>query len=432
MRVLLLTPGTGNFHCGSCLHDEALVRGLRNLGHDAKITALYLPLVLDHKEGVDGDDVHMGGINLYLQAKAAVFRHMPGFVERLLDKPGLLRKAAGRADMTSPVELGRMTEQMLLGGHGKTRSEVARLIDYLKATETPAVVLLNNALLLGLAQPLREALGCRVACTLQGEDTFIDGLPEPWRSRAWELLRDLARQVDVFLPVSRYHGELMAERMGLAAENVRVVYNGIEVNRYPKQNQPPHPPVIGYLARLCENKGLGTLVDAYIHMHRQGIDHGARLCLVGSMTPGDEAYVDQQRDKLAEAGLLDLLEVYPNVSFADKLKHLLGMSVLSVPATYGESFGLYVLEANAVGVPVVEPDHAGLAEVIGLTGGGILCRPDDHVSLAQALAALLGDDDRRRALGESGRRAVLESFTAAHMSAGVAAALESLCQAPTP
>ena len=429
MKILLLTPGTGNFHCGSCLHDEALVRGLRKLGHDARITALYLPLVLDHKDGVDGDDVHMGGINLYLQAKAPVFRHMPRVVERLLDKPGLLRKAANRADMTSPVELGRMTEQMLLGGHGKTRNEVARLIDFLKATEPPDVVLLNNALLLGLAQPLREALGCSVACTLQGEDTFMDGLPEPWRSRAWGLLREQARQVDAFLPVSRYHGELMAERMALPAEKVRVVYNGIEADRYPKQDQAPSPPVIGYLARLCRTKGLGTLVDAYLHMHRQGIDHGARLCLVGSMTPGDEDYVDQQRDKLAEAGLLDLQGIYPNVSFDDKLKHLRSMSVLSVPATYGESFGLYVLEANAVGVPVVEPDHAGLAEVIGLTGGGILCRPDDPVSLAQSLGELLGDEARRRSLGETGRQAVLDRFTADVMAKSVAAVLEPICQA---
>jgi len=77
MKLLLLTPGTGNFHCGSCLHDEALVRGLRRLGHDAAIHALYLPLVLDDNEGIDGDDVRMGGIGLYLQSRSALFRRLP-------------------------------------------------------------------------------------------------------------------------------------------------------------------------------------------------------------------------------------------------------------------------------------------------------------------------------------------------------------------
>ncbi|MEM6505541.1 MAG: glycosyltransferase family 4 protein, partial [Planctomycetota bacterium] len=243
MKVLLLTPGTGNFHCGSCLHDESLVRGLRKLGHDAAINALYLPLVLDNKEGIDGDDVSMGGIGLYLQAKSAVFRIMPNAAMRWLDRPGLLRKASNRADMTSPQELGRMTEQMLLGEHGKTRLEIDRLIQHLQQEGSPDVVLLNNALLLGLAEPIAKAMGCPVVCTLQGEDTFIDSLPEPWRSTVWKLLAEKARDVAVFLPVSRHHADVMADRMGLSFEKIRVVYNGIEAEHYKPQETAPDPPV---------------------------------------------------------------------------------------------------------------------------------------------------------------------------------------------
>ncbi|MEM1355816.1 MAG: glycosyltransferase family 4 protein [Planctomycetota bacterium] len=432
MKVLLLTPGTGNFHCGSCLHDEALLRGLRKLGHDAAINALYLPLVLDHAQGIDGDDVRMGGINLYLQAKAFGYRVVPGFIRRALDRPGLLRRAATRADMTSPTELGRMTEQMLLGDHGRTRLEIERMVDHLRVEGHPEVVMLNNALLLGLSEPIAKALGCKVACTLQGEDTFVDGLPEPYRSRVWELLSEKARGVCAFLPVSRHHADLMTRRLDLPPERVHVAYNGIEVDGYPPQQAPPEPPAIGYFARLCENKGLGTLVDAYLIMNQRGTLGDARLLLAGASTPGDKGYVDAQRRKLAEAGLEDRVRIRTNVSFEEKVELLHGMSLLSVPAAYGESFGLYVLEANAVGVPAVVPDHAGLAEVIGLTGGGILCRPGDPDSLAESLAGLLADETRRGALGASGRRAVLESFTAAHMSERVAEILEPLCQAPTP
>lgn len=308
MKILLLTPGTGNFHCGSCLHDEALVRGLRKLGHDAMINALYLPLVLDDADGIDGDDVRMGGIGMYLHVKSAMFRWIPGLAMRWLDRPGLLRKAASRADMTSPRELGVMTEQMLLGSHGRTRIEIDRLIEHLKQEGPPDVVLLNNALLLGLAEPIVKALGCPVACTLHGEDTFIDSLPEPWRSNVWKLLTDKAKDVDFFMPVSRYHADLMADRMGLSFEKMRVVYNGIEVEHYPPQDAPPDPPVIGYFARLCESKGLGTLIDAVLLLHKRGQLGRTRLHLAGAATPNDMRYVDAQHRRLADAGLADRLQ----------------------------------------------------------------------------------------------------------------------------
>ncbi len=333
--------------------------------------------------------------------------------------------------MTSPRELGVMTEQMLLGSHGKTRLEINRLIEHLKEEGSPDVVLLNNALLLGLAEPIVKALGCPVACTLQGEDTFIDSLPEPWRSNAWKLLAGKAKDVAFFMPVSRYHADVMADRMGLSFEKMRVVYNGIEPEHYTPQDAPPDPPVVGYFARLCESKGLGTLIDAVLLLHERGQLGRTRLHLAGAATPNDMRYLDAQHRRLADAGLADRVLIETNVSLQDKTHLLRGMSVLSVPAAYGESFGLYVLEANACGVPVVEPDHAGLAEVVALTGGGILCEPNDPVSLADKLSELLNDPVRCQSLGQAGRAAVLDRFTAEHMAKNVATVLETACLAPS-
>lgn len=432
MKILLLTPGTGNFHCGSCLRDEALVRGLRKLGHDAAINALYLPLVLDDKAGIDGDHVSMGGIGMYLQTKSALLRHAPAPLIRLLDHPVLLRRVASRADMTSPAELGRMTCEMLRGTHGKTAQQIKQLIRHLRADGTPDIVLLNNALLLGLAKPIREALGCAVACTLQGEDTFIDGLPAPYRDEAWQQLHDCAQYVDRFLPVSVYHRKIMHDRLAIHDNKLHVAYNGIELEGFALQTETPDPPVIGYLARLCETKGLGQLIDAIMLMQRSALLGNARVHLIGAATPSDQAYCDKQVRRLEEAGLGERVTVSPNISRAEKIAALRGMSLLSVPATYGESFGLYVLEANAAGVPCVEPDHAGLAEVIGLTGGGILYEPGNASSHAEALADLLSNEPRRRELGVKGRQAVLDRFTAAHMAEHVVTALEPLCPAHSP
>ena len=62
-----------------------------------------------------------------------------------------------------------------------------------------------------------------------------------------------------------------------------------------------------------------------------------------------------------------------------------------MPARYGEAFGLYVIEAMAAGVPVVQPRVAAFPELIEATGGGVLCAADDAQSLAEAIEELLLD-----------------------------------------
>ena len=60
MRILHLTPGTGSFHCGSCLRDNALVKALRARGHDAMMVPLYLPLVTDADDANPEQAVRVG------------------------------------------------------------------------------------------------------------------------------------------------------------------------------------------------------------------------------------------------------------------------------------------------------------------------------------------------------------------------------------
>lgn len=445
MRIVLLTPGTGNFHCGSCLHDEALARALRRLGHEAHIVGLYLPLMMDHREDHEtGRDrtLQMGGVNLYLQQKLPWLRHLPGLpgipgLRRLLDSPALLKLAANRADLTSPKQLGRMTVEMLRGMDGRTAHELQRMIDHLQhAAHRPGVVMLNNALLLSLAEPIRQALRCRVACTLQGEDTFLDGLPEPWRGEAWSLLRDASAACDLFLPVSEYHARIMRDKLALTAQRVRVVHNGIEIEDFDTSTQPRSRPAtpqrlprtIGYLARLNAAKGVFTLIDAFAVLAQQKEFDDVRLALVGAATPHDRKRLDAALAKLP-ANLRGRIAVHANVDRPRKIELLHQMDVMSVPATYGESFGLYVLEANAAGVPVVQPDHAAFGEVIGATGGGMLYDPppESAEALPKALAALLRDGAHRRALGDTGRAAVRDRFTADHMARNTLAALETIC-----
>lgn len=417
MRITQLTPGTGSFYCGSCLRDNTLVRGLAALGHETQIVPLYLPLVLEDDAPAVDAAVHMGGVNLYLQQKLPLLRHTPSWIADRLDDPRVLRWAASKGDMTNASALGAMTLSMLRGEVGRQRKEVEKLIDWLSGQPRPDVLLLSNVMLAGLVRRLREVFGARVVCSLQGEAPFLDALPEPYRAQCWDVLRERVADVDAFVPVSRWYGELMGARLGLDPARVHPVHNGIEADDYAALERDPGPPTIGYLARMCADKGLPTLVEAFLLL-RERVP-GARLRIAGVQLASDAQLIETLDARVREAGAGAAVDVLANIGRAEKLAFLRTLDALSVPATYGESFGLYLLEAWAAGVPVVQPHHGAFPELIGATGAGLLCAPDDPAALAAALEALLLDEDRRRALGAAGRAAVLERFTVSSMATGV-------------
>ncbi|MEI6535201.1 MAG: glycosyltransferase family 4 protein [Verrucomicrobiaceae bacterium] len=415
MRILHLTPGTGTFHCGSCLRDHALIKALRARGHDAVMAPLYLPLVTDGEEASPEQPVRVGGVGLYLQQKFPWFRFLPRFLHRLLDSPKLLRWAAGKMGMTSARDLGEMTVGSLLGENGRQWLEWEKLVRWIGDEHKPDIVSLSNSLLIGLA-PALSRLGLPVVVSLQGEDSFLDTLVEPYRTQAWDLMRENARHVAHFVAPSRFYADLMAGRLKVNADQLSVVFNGLDFSLYQREHREPDEPVIGYLARMIHGKGLTTLVDAFILMAERQCVPRVRLRIGGAVTPVDEEYISRLKDKLHDAGLEARVSWEPNLSFEDKVRFLNELSVFSVPATYGEAFGFYVIEAQACGVPVVQPRHGAFPEILTLTQGGLLCEPDDVESLAEKLQDLLLDDRKRHQLGETARVQTQASFSAAIMA----------------
>ncbi len=431
MRIVQLTAGTGTWYCGTCLRDNGLVLALREAGHDATLVPLYLPLAVDEADASAGSPVFLGGIGTWLAHHSAAWRALGGWLEPALSTRAVLDRVSARSGMTDPADLGDLTVSMLRGPAGPQRRQVARLVHWLAGHARPDVVMLSNALLLGLVPALVEA-GLPVVCTLQGEDEFLDALPEPHRTRAWDLLAEQAAGVARFIAVSRFHGELMVGRARLPAERLRVVPNGIHLAGFevPGAGHVPGPPTIGYLARMCRDKGLEVLVDAFIELRGRSSaaaepEASVRLTVVGAVTGLDEPLVADMRRRLEAVGLADSVSWHPNVSREEKQRLLRSFTVFSVPAVYQESFGLYVLEALACGVPVVEPDHAGLGELVRDTGGGLLCAPGDPGALADGLSRLLGDAELRHRLGRAGRDAVVARYSASAMADAVAEVLRS-------
>lgn len=416
MRILHLTPGTGNFHCGSCLRDHALIKALRSRGHDAIMAPLYLPLVTDREVANPEIGIRVGGISLYLQQKMPWFRLVPRAVHRWLDKPDHLRFAAKFIGMTSAKDLGEMTLGALEGESGRQWPEWQRLIEWVRTEGRPDVISLSNSLLIGLCPTIERDLGIPVVVSLQGEDSFLDTLIDPYREQCWAAMRSNAQHVSQFVAPSRFYAQLMQEKLGISEDKISVVYNGLDANSFGVADPDPNWPVIGYFARMIHGKGLTTLVDAFIELSRRGSIPRVKLKIGGAKTQADEKYVSGLQKKLDEAGLTKRVEWHPNVNFNDKVKFFRNLTVMSVPATYGEAFGLYILEAMASGVPVVQPEHGAFPELIATSGGGITCPPDDPVALANALEQLLQDDHQREQLTNRGLAGVRNEFSAARMA----------------
>jgi glycosyltransferase involved in cell wall biosynthesis len=426
MRIIQISPGTGKLYCGNCIRDNSLIAALHHQGHDAYTVPMYLPTMVEGIDTAEGLPIFFGGINSYLQQKSALFRKTPRWLDSIFDSPALLKWLSQFTDMTSARDLGSMTVSMLQGEEGKQVKELDRLVDWLKEQEKPDVVCLSNALLIGIARRVKSELGVPVVCTLQGEDGFLDSLPPPYCDDAWNTLRERAREIDAFVVISHYFAGLMRERMQLREEQVHVVHNGISLEGFEKAPSPPQPPVLGYLARMVPFKGLETLVDAFILLKKDGKNSTLKLRVAGCMTPGDKQYVDTLKDRLSKSGLAEDAEFFPNLSREEKQRFLQTLTVLSVPATYGEAFGLYVLESLAVGVPVVQPNNAAFPEVIKATGGGLLYEAGNTASLAEKINYLLQHSEEASTMGERGRMAVQENFSIEKMATNVLRVLEQV------
>ena len=119
-------------------------------------------------------------------------------------------------------------------------------------------------------------------------------------------------------------------------------------------------------------------------------------------------------------------EAYTYVGAVDrlgKIEFLRSLDALSVPTTYRDPKGLFVLEALAAGVPVVQPAHGAFPELLESLGGGRLVPPNDAQRLAHGLHQLLIDEESRRRLSQQGCRAVHERFNAEAMARGTLATL---------
>jgi len=272
-------------------------------------------------------------------------------------------------------------------------------------------------LLAGFAAEMKRRLGAPVILFFQGEDSFLDGLPEPYRTKCWNALRERLPASDMLISPSRYYAEFMRKRLQLPPEAIEVLPNGISLEGFGGPHEPASVPTIGYFARMSRDKGVELLVDSFLILAGELGDPETRLRIAGAVTAGEEPLIKQLQQRISAAGLTARVDWCPNLTRDEKIAFLRSLTLFSVPAIYEEAFGLYVIEAMACGVPVVQPDAAAFTEIIATTGGGICVPPRNARALAEAWKALLADPERRAAFGKAGRLSVEKQYSAGKMAA---------------
>jgi len=425
--VYLITGSGGSFYCGNCYRDMIYLRAIRKVpGTKATAIPLYLPPDDSTVDSGLDKNVFFGAISMYLREKVPFLKNMPVFMDRLVDSRPMLKMAARRAGTTNPEGLEDMTLNMIKGENAFPETELQRLIDYMTLDGKPDIIHLSNALIIGLARQIKRKINVKIVCSLLNEDDWIDEMNEPYQSGAWDLISKEARNVDAFLTPSHYYKKLFISKTGIPDDNFHVIPLGFDPGELPAIIKKVNWPAIGYFSRINSQNGIDKIVDAFIELKKDDKLPGLTLHISGGYTGDDRPFIAEQIRKIKSKGLKNVVRFYPEFQGNSKNEFFGNIDLLSVPVRKHDGYGLYILEANAAGVPVVQPATGAFPEIIERTGGGITYYPDDVTELSEALLKLLKNREKLSALGETGKMNVMAEFSLEKMSDGLSKVYNSL------
>lgn len=413
--VYLITGSGGSFYCGNCYRDMIYLRAIRKVpGTIASAIPLYLPPDESTVESGLDKNVFFGAISMYLREKVPFLKNMPVFLDKIFDSAPMLKMAAKRAGTTRTEGLEEMTLNMIKGENAFPEKELQRLIDYLSKDGKPDIIHLSNALIIGLARQIKKKIDVKIVCSLLNEDDWVDEMAEPYQSNSWKLIAREASNVDAFLTPSNYYKELFISKTGIRGDNIHVVPLGFDPDLTIEKND--YFPAIGYYCRISSQNGIDKLVDAFIELKKGNQIPGLTLHISGGFTGDDKPLIAEQIKKIKENGLKSYVKIYHEFLGDSKKAFFSNIDVMSVPVRKHDGYGLYLLEANLHGVPVVQPATGAFPEIVKRTGGGITYSPDTVSELAQSLLKVLNDHELRFKLGKEGKENVLGKLSLAKMS----------------
>jgi glycosyltransferase involved in cell wall biosynthesis len=410
MNIVQIIPGSGgSFYCGNCLRDSKFVEALRKEGHQVIKVPMYLPLFANEHEPGDVP-VFYGAVSLYLKQMYPIFRKAPVWLDKLLNSGPMLKLAASMAGSTDAVGLEDMTVSMLLGEEGSQKEELEKMVDWIAEHLHPDIIHISNALLLGLARRLREKTGVPVVCSLQDEDVWVDVMEPAFRDKVWKLMQQKSADVDAFIAVSQYFGDLMKERLHLPEDMLYSVYLGVDPSEYDFIPSTQKPRTIGYISRMCQANGFDIVIDAFILLKKLPEFNDVKLIVTGGSTSADTKYIKMLKRRIDRAGLHDQVDFHLEFDGQPRKEFFAKVAVGTVPVRNGEAFGIYLPELMASGIPIVQPALGAFPEIVEISGGGVVYQPNTPQTLMEAWSQVLSDSGRLESLSHQARKGVEQFF----------------------
>ncbi|MFO7974400.1 MAG: glycosyltransferase family 4 protein [Candidatus Hydrogenedentota bacterium] len=210
--------------------------------------------------------------------------------------------------------------------------------------------------------------------------------------------------------------------IGGSAGRIHVVHCGLDVTKYKFRPAPPAntPPLVFSVGRFVEKKGFAILLEALSFLKQGGT---AFHCVIAGTGP----LYEEIDTKAQSSGLLECVDL-PGAMPQERVKEIMGTAdVFVLPCVVAESgdrdgIPVALMEAMALGIPVVSTDISGIPELIVNDENGLLVAPQDPLALSQALTHLLQDPAYGETLAKHARRTIEERFNLEI----IAANLESL------
>jgi glycosyltransferase involved in cell wall biosynthesis len=419
MRIAMVVAGAGTMYCGACARDGDLARALISEGHDVAVFPIYTPLRLEGEIGVDPQPLRIGGINAFLRTKFPPAALFPARFRRWLDSPGVLNWASQFAVRTQAADLGQLTVSFLRGSAGPHARAIQLLADDV-AKFQPQVVVLANSLLAGLIEALANATHAPVFCQVQGEDGFLDELPEGWRAKAENLLREKTKEAAQFIAPCAAHAQDMARRLAQPIERFAIVPPSFRpvAGGYPTRMSAAIR--IGHLSSIRRAKGLDLLVEAMSQL----ADLSLEFTVGGKVL--EPAFYAEVIAQAASANVK--IEFGGEIAPHDKAAFVAHCDFVVLPSRLRESRGIAALEALALGTPVIAPSTGIFPELAKATGGVAIYRSKNE--LASTIRACVADHAEWRCRGLEAALRVTERYSSSQAAAAAVACFERILNAP--
>lgn len=251
----------------------------------------------------------------------------------------------------------------------------------------------------------------------------------PVRQMFFRRARRLATRL---LPVSNF-GRAALRAGGLPDDRLVTIHNGIPIDHYrcpDRRDATAEParggPVIGIVGRLTPWKGQHVFLDIATRWCAEG--RPGKFVLIGRAFNEDAPYEARLRETVRERRLeqrVEFLAFQPDIRLA-----LGGLDVLLHCSTKPEPFGRVLIEAMALGVPVVAARDGGVPEIVNDGVDGFLARPGDMEAYLQALARLAESSKLRARIGAAGRRTVESRFSLERVFADFEAVVDAAIAQP--